>query len=70
MSFKPDCDSKIEALCQRPKVLQDILECMEEEMSENGQPSCTLVIPLYDEHSGLESGDLAPEIHMVVRRVK
>lgn len=62
----PDCKAKIGEYDPR---LLDMFEAMADEAALDGSPAKTLVLPLYDAQSGLQPGDLAAELHFVIRKV-
>lgn len=47
----------------------DIFNAMVNESDIDLSPSKTMVLPLYDASSNLQSGDWAAELHFVVRKV-
>lgn len=68
-NFNPEIESRIRNLSKHERAIVTMFREVAQEMEESGNPSSTLVIPLYDEGSKLTTGDLAPEIHLVVRTV-
>lgn len=68
----PDCEKKILDIGHGSSVNQafvDLFKAVAGEMEVTGAPSGTLVTMFYDEESDLKPGDLACELHFVVRRV-
>lgn len=70
MNIAPDCLRKVEAIGQNAgRGFADIFRAMATELSLSDDPSQTLVVPMYDETSGLKPGEYAAEIHFVLRKV-
>lgn len=67
-----DCAKKIQALDKEfaAGALLGLFTATINDAEEQKLPSATLAIPLFDENSGLQSGDWAPELHIVVRRIE
>ena len=70
--IKPDCESKIRSMMANStgQSFCDLFNAIANDASIERKPSATLVLPLYDDTSKLESGDWAPEIHFVIRKVE
>ena len=48
----------------------ELFSAISDDASIRGLPNVTRILPCYDEHSGLQPGDWAPEIHLVLRKVE
>lgn len=67
------CQDKIWTLGDNESVRRgfiDLFNALSNDAEIQGLPSATLILPFYDETSGLQPGDWAPEIHLVLRRVE
>lgn len=70
MSLNPDCEKKVLAMGSGEAINRGFLDIFKAVAVEIGDlPSGTLVVPFYDEHSGIKTGDFVAELHFVVRRV-
>ena len=67
------CEAKIRDLARGPNLEQVFIELFEVIIKESkalDNSSGTVVVPMYDEETGLQPGDFAPELHFVARRVE
>lgn len=73
MSLHPDVEKKIMALGESESLRRgflDIFRATAKDAEIQNLPSGTLMIPFYDAESGLQPGDWAAELHLVVRQVE
>lgn len=70
--IRNECKEIIMGLGNDKEVRQGFVELFEafsEDPAVQELPATTYVLPCYDENSGLQPGDFAPEIHLVLRKV-
>lgn len=68
-----DCEKKIREMAKADYITQgfvDLFTAVANDSRLKENPSGTLIVPMYDESSGLQVGDYACELHFVVRRVE
>ena len=73
MPLPKDVEDKTLALGQGEAVNRgflDIFRAMANEGDIDGSPAKTMILPMYDAQSGLQPGDWAAELHLVVRKVE
>ena len=73
MSLHADCEKKILALGESESIrrgLLDMFQAVAKDTEIQRLPSGTCIIPFYDAESGLQPGDYAAEMHLVVRQVE
>jgi len=70
----PDaCIKRIEHIAKMENITLGFVEMFQAASNEAAvleKPSVTIVVPLYDEECKLQTGDYAPELHFVVRKVE
>lgn len=71
--IRQECKDFIWGLGANESIRQGFIElfvAFSDDAAVRGLPAVTHVLPCYDENSGLQPGDWAPEIHLVLRKVE
>ena len=71
--IRSECKQIIWGLGDNASIRQAFVElftAFSDDAAIRGIPSVTHILPCYDENSGLQPGDWAPEIHLVLRKVE